>query len=226
MPFVRSCPSALHHAQELSTLVHDSCAAARGIDTDMPNPSKNKGDLGERQAVAWLAEHPVYSELIDVPKAARMKAAGIPEDVGDIRVFMDTAIQVKNWKMASLGAAVREAAIGARAQADNGFLPLAVGMTKVPGARASTVQWLASTLPADWPGGTAEHVMQFGTISKALVWLRDDDGPAGYRTWPRTERIALLVSGSARPVVLAPMEAWLAALSRYRAAKASLSAAA
>lgn len=182
----------------------------------MANPSKTKGDVGERQAVAWLIAHPEYAHLIDVPKATRMKAAGIPEDVGDIRVFMDTAVQVKNYKLSSLGLAVRSAAIGARAQANNGHLPLAVGMTKVPGARAGSVQWLASALPQDWPTGRVNPVMQFGTISKALAWMRDDIGPAGYRPWPRTERICLLSAGTAQEVLLAPMEAWLHALNEVR----------
>lgn len=192
------------------------CDPGGGIGESMANRSKDKGDRAEREAVEWLSQHPVYSHLVDVHKATRMLAAGIPEDVGDIQVCSEVSIQVKHWDISRLGIAVRDAATGARLQAANGNRPLSVGMTKVPRARSGAVQWLASALPGDWLGREVQPVIEFGTISKALTWLRDDTGPLGYRPWPREQRICLLSTGQATAVLLAPFEAWLAGLQAYR----------
>lgn len=183
----------------------------------MANANKNKGDRGEREAVSWLLAQPGPLQHVDVPNPGRMKAAGIPEDVGDLWVFTDATVQVKNYKPSSLGAAVREAALGALSQREKALKSLGVGMVKVPGARSGTVQWVASTLLDEWPLG--EEVVAFSRISDAITWLRDDEGPKGYRVYPRADRICLLEHGSSEPLILAPMESWLLRLGQIRAAR-------
>lgn len=176
----------------------------------MANRSKDKGDRAEREALAWLKEN--ASHLCDVPKPDRKKSAGIPEDIGDMHFISTVSIQVKAWSPARMGMAVREAAVGAAAQAINGGSSHGIGMSLVQGARAGSVRWIASCLPATWIG--PEPVNGFGTISAAVKWMRDDVGPQGYLAHPRTSRVCLLSGSGAQEVVLAPMEAWVQAYSR------------
>lgn len=171
----------------------------------MANSAKDKGDRYEREAKDYLIE--LAPDLVcELPM--RMLGAGRKDDVGDIRVFDDVAIQVR--ALASMGTAVRSSAHDAVIQAANGRVPFALGMVPVQGARKNKVRWLAATAVDRWPGGAPEAVAEFSIISKALPWLGDDAGPAGYRPWMRTERICTLV-GPGKPVLLAPMEAWMAA---------------
>lgn len=171
----------------------------------MANSAKNKGDRYEREAKDYLIE--MAPDLVcELPM--RMLGAGRKDDVGDIRVFDDVAIQVR--ALANMGTAVRSSAHDAVLQAANGRVPFALGMVPVQGARKNKVRWLAATAPDRWPGNMGEPATEFSIISKALPWLGDDEGPAGYRPWPRTERLCAL-NGPGKPVLLAPMEAWLAA---------------
>src|SRR5690625_4924548 len=109
----------------------------------MASFSKNKGDRAEREAVEYLQQ--VADDLV-VPRAQRMLGAGRADDVGDLRVLADVAVQVRNYKLDSLGAALRSAAMDAVAQAANGDIPHALGLVPYPRARAGTVRWLASWL--------------------------------------------------------------------------------
>lgn len=176
----------------------------------MANRSKDKGDRAEREALAWLKEH--AGHLCDVPKPDRKKSAGIPEDIGDMHFISGVAIQVKAWAPSRMGQAVREAAVGAAAQALNSGITEGVGMSLVHGARAGSVRWIASSMPQAWIG--PDPVMTFGTISAAMKWLRDDKGPAGYLVYPRLDRVCLLQADGSADVVLAPMESWVNAYSQ------------
>lgn len=181
----------------------------------MANPAKNKGDKAERDAVRYLQEQ--CADLC-LPKAKRMLGAGRAEDVGDLYVFADTAIQVRAYKMESLGTAVRSSARDSVIQAGHGDMDFGLGLVPFPRARPGTVKWLAAVEPDAWPGGRAAWPIDpipFALISKALTWLRDDEGPHGFMAYPREQRLALLTGGQAADVLVAPFEAWLGA---YRSA--------
>lgn len=173
---------------------------------NMANSAKNKGDRGERESVIELVERmPDHA----FPDSKRMFGAGRKYDVGDLFVLPDTAVQAKNFKASSLGAAIIESADGAVRQAKNGSLEHALGMVKVPGARKGTVTWLA-TIDTDHADATEfEPVCDFKMVSKLMTWIRDDEGPYGYRPWPRQIRVAAFSgsrSGSVQLVM--PIEAW------------------
>lgn len=186
----------------------------------MANASKNKGDRYELAAVKYIIE--TVPELVDAKKPMRMLGAGRAEDVGDLSLFTDVAIQVK--AVANMGQAVRSAVEGSVVQAANAKVEFALGMIPVQGARKTGVNWLAATAVDRWPV-PLEHVAEFAMIGKALTWLRDDTGPYGYRVWPRHERICLL-SGPGTPCLVAPFSAWLRAFEQARSADAGLAAAA
>jgi len=135
-----------------------------------------------------------------------MLGAGRADDVGDLRVLADVAVQVRNYKLDSLGAALRSAAMDAVAQAANGDMPHALGLVPYPRARAGTVRWLASWLTP--PSQPECQELEFASVSKAASWVRDDQGPYGYRVWPRHQRLAYL-GGRGDHVFVAPAEAWL-----------------
>ncbi|XKH58650.1 hypothetical protein LG293_16495 (plasmid) [Citricoccus nitrophenolicus] len=177
----------------------------------MANSSKSKGDRAELEAVELLKE--LGGDLISVAKPMRALGAGRKEDTGDIHVFADTAIQVRNYKLASLGQAVRSSAKDAVSQAGNGFSSYALGMVPYPRATKASVRWLACVSPDWWPGGEPVPAAEFGTISKLADWVRSDEGPKGFLAYPRHLRIGLL-TGEAGQVIVAPIEAWLNA---YRA---------
>lgn len=169
----------------------------------MANPSKAKGDKAERDAVAYLVEQVPHLVL---PRAMRKLGAGRKEDTGDLHVFGDVAIQVRNYRMEQIGQAIRSSAVDALEQAANGDLPYALGMVPYPRARAGTVRWLATWVTP--PTDLDVEPIEFKLVSKALSWVRDDEGPYGYEARPRTSRIAHLV-GPGAAVFVAPCEAWL-----------------
>ncbi|MGC0250436.1 hypothetical protein [Pseudactinotalea sp. Z1748] len=170
----------------------------------MANPSKAKGDRAEREAVAFLIEQ---SPPLVVPRAMRKLGAGRKEDTGDLHVFTDVAIQVRNLALKDIGLALRSAATDAVAQARNGDLDYALGLVPYPRARSGTVRWIASWLTS--PADLGDEAVEFKMVSKALDWVRDDEGPYGYLTRPRQHRVAHL-TGTGTPVMVAPYEAWLA----------------
>ncbi|MCC3292814.1 hypothetical protein [Arthrobacter sp. zg-Y1110] len=183
----------------------------------MGNSAKDKGDRFEREAVTALVELlPEYT----VNNPMRMLGAGRKDDVGDLSVFSDVAIQVRAKK--DMGQAIRSSAEDSVKQAANGEMPFALGMVPILGTRAHQVRWLACTAVDAWPGGV-DPVADFAIVSKALAWVRDDAGPHGYRVWPRLERIGRL-GGPGYPALVAPLEAWAAAYRLSWVADTSLAA--
>jgi len=167
----------------------------------MVNSSKNKGDRGELEAVrVCLALAP---DLL-VPRAMRMLGAGRREDVGDLKLLPDAAVQVKNC--ADLSAALRQAAVGAQRQARHGQMDFALGLAPVPRARATSVRWLAACL--FWPDDTLAHdeIARFGNPGAAVAHLRNENLGV-----PRDRRIAIVERRGTDTIVVAPIEAWFAA---------------
>ncbi|GAB2733102.1 hypothetical protein [Nocardioides pakistanensis] len=184
----------------------------------MANANKRKGDKAELEAVRVLVDLAPDLARTD---SMRMLGAGRKEDVGDLRVFDDVAIQVRNYAVSSIGTAIRSAAVDASVQAARGRNPFALGMVPIPNARKDSVRWLACV--ETWPTYTRIHrpgleTVEFALVSKAIKWLRDDVGPYGYRVYPREQRVAHL-TGSGAPVLVAPIEAWMAA---YREGRTGL----
>lgn len=142
----------------------------------MANPSKAKGDKAERDAVAYLVEQVPHLVL---PRAMRKLGAGRKEDTGDLHVFGDVAIQVRNYRMEQIGQAIRSSAVDALEKAANGDLPYALGMVPYPRARAGTVRWLATWVTP--PTDLDVEPIEFKLVSKAA---RLDEHHAGNR-WSR-----------------------------------------
>lgn len=183
----------------------------------MANPSKAKGDAAEREAVEVLR---AFAPDLVLPKAQRLLGAGRKEDVGDLYVFDDVAVQVKNFQAEKIGQAIRQAATGATMQALNGDKRFALGMVPIPRApKSGAVRWLACVEEwpqMDRPGHPApEPIVDFNLVSRLVDWIRDDEGPHGYAAWDREVRLGVLLGGP-RPLIVAPIEAWVAG---YRVAK-------
>lgn len=186
----------------------------------MANSSKAKGDRGEWEAVrclsALLPDH-VFSE------AKPMFGAGRKSDVGDLFALPDVAVQVKSYKASALGTAIISAAAGSAQQAANGSLAHGLGMVKVPRARAETVCWLAVISQTSPDAAHFAPVAEFSQVSKMLTWLRDDDGPAGYRVWDRIERVGLFRGArGSEPSLVMPIEAWTSWYGRREPASGEL----
>lgn len=184
----------------------------------MGNPSKDKGDRGEREAVVVLLDllTPALGDLaarLIETKPQRKLGAGRAEDTGDLWVLRDAAIQVKNWP-ADLYGAIRSAAIGAQIQAGHGLLAHAVGLSLVPRARAEAVRWLASCI--FWPVDLEEDcVAVFGSPSAAVNHLKNDKLGV-----PRRRRVARIERAGKEAIWVAPVEAWVSAYAE--AARGSL----
>lgn len=110
----------------------------------MANPQKQKGDKAERDAVVDITA--LVPDLVRA-KPERYLGAGRKDDVGDVRVLDDVAIQVKNF--ADPSTAVSEAVKGSQRQrehkeASEGWaVPFHLGMIQFPRARPGTVKWIA-----------------------------------------------------------------------------------
>lgn len=161
----------------------------------MSNPNKAKGDAGERAAVAILKE--LAPDLVSYKDPRRALGAGRKEDTGDIRVFHDTAIQVKNSKHPE--SFIRAAAEGADIQrkhkeAQEGHpVPFHLGMVKLPNARSGVV-WLAAVLEYPDPEVVPIIAPSFVDVIK-LVKLNPNvlfqvDAPGA----PRTSKPPILVT--------------------------------
>lgn len=173
--------------------------------SSMANRSKDKGDRYERAAFALVLKD--YPELVDVAHPGRNRA-GRRMDPGDLHLFSDSVVQVKAYD--DIGAALWQAAYGARTQAGYGNFPRDVGLVPVIGARSSSVNWLATT--TRWPQEVAEDAHRvFGSCPRAVTWLRDDTGGI-----PRVRRLAHVVRQDKDPIWVAPIEAWFEA---YRATR-------
>lgn len=143
---------------------------------------------------------------MDVWKPQRMLGAGRKEDIGDVEIFTDVAIQVRCYQAAKLGIALRSAAFDARTQSANGNRRHYLGLVPYPGARTGSVRWIAAAV--DWPTPT-EPVAEFALVTKALAWVRTDAAPHGFLAHPRRQRLGTLLGSGAGPVLFAPLEAWL-----------------
>jgi hypothetical protein len=167
----------------------------------MAHPSKAKGDRAELEAVAWFKQ--TIPDLV-VWDAQRMLGAGRAEDIGDLKVFADVAIQVKAYKDSSLSAGLYQAASGATLQAARARHPFAVGMVLVPRARANQVRWAASA--DSWPTADVELVAHTSSLN-ALAAVR----AAGVESL----LVTVVNRKGAAPIRISSMQTWLAA---YRAA--------
>lgn len=110
----------------------------------MANPQKQKGDRAELEAVTALVKQ--GHGLAMHPLQMRALGAGRKEDTGDIHVFPDVAIQVKNYAQNRLNAGLRSAAFGALRQSENGLVPFHLGMVVVPRARKDGFRWAATAV--------------------------------------------------------------------------------
>lgn len=170
----------------------------------MANPSKKKGDQGERDAVVALIQRTPHL-LHQDRKPMRALGAGRKDDEGDLRVVPGASIQVKFWS--NLARACREAADGAVRQAKNAQNPYAVGMVPIP--RASTavgdLRWLA--VGYTWPGGIDqwEPVPTFGVTQTAVKHLQTGFGG---RVPLRLRMVRVRARGT-KTMYVAPIEAWL-----------------
>jgi hypothetical protein len=169
----------------------------------MVNRSKAKGDKAELDATEWFKHG--YPELV-VPRPKRMLGAGRKEDVGDLWVFADVAIQVKALGANALSKALTDAARTAVDQAENGEMRYALGMVKMHNARPGTERWIASVV--DWPEEVEPIIFKAGT--DAAKWASTH--PAPLHAIARVER------GGTDPIYVAPMIAWMEAYRRTRAA--------
>jgi len=163
----------------------------------MVNASKAKGDRAELEAVRAITE--LCPDLI-VWNAQRMLGAGRKEDIGDLLVFPDAAVQVKAFKATALSAGLYSAASGATEQAQRARHPFALGLVLVPRARlAGAVRWAASV--NEWPV-EREHA-----ISSSSIAALDAVRAAG----PVMEFTTQVQRKNASPIIVASLQSWVLA---------------
>jgi hypothetical protein len=141
-------------------------------------------------------------------KSMRMLGAGRKDDIGDVRVFEDTTMQVKAYKNVAQG--LRLGAIGAvdqQRRADqefaSGFLPI----PRAPVDQPDKVRWLASAIV--WPipevgERSTTETFHAASTAKAVAWLRDPKGDI-----PIDERVAEIVMDGKPTLLVGPIQAWL-----------------
>jgi len=169
----------------------------------MANRHKRMGDKAEREGFAELKA--LAGDLL-VPGAGREFGAGRAADVGDLKAFVDVAVQVR--RRADLGTAIHTAAADAVVQAANRQVPLALGMVPLIRARRPAVRWLAAC--QCWPTPlTPGDLVMTGSAMAAVRHVRDD-----LRGGPRELRVALVSRRGHHDVFVAPIEAWLSAYRR------------
>jgi hypothetical protein len=166
----------------------------------MTNRAKQKGDKGEREAVAVLK---ALAPDLALENAQRKLGAGRREDTGDLVVLPDVTVQVKTY--AEVTTALREAASGAEAQSARAGTSFALGIAPIPRARRGSVRWLASVL--QWPGGDPDEaeLAHFGMLGRAVAHVRRED--LGIR---RDRRIVAVDRRGLPRLYVAPIEAWVA----------------
>lgn len=180
----------------------------------MANPNKVKGDRAERAAVEALRE--LAADLV-LPDAQRMLGAGRRDDIGDLRVFPDAAVQVR--AMRNLAAGVRSAAFDAEVQAARGRSKFPLGMVPIPHApnRPDAVRWLAAT--TQWPTHLDESTLpSWGNTGLAIKWLRLRPTTARPDVLPIDARLARIERRGADTFYLATLQTWVAA---YRSARSA-----
>lgn len=170
----------------------------------MVNRMKDKGDRAEREALAMLKD--VAADLL-VENPMRQLGAGRKDDIGDLHVFPDVAVQVKACSDSTIRAACRAAATGATVQASRLLAPVALGLVKVPGARGSAVKWLACV--ELWPTDLDEdRVTPFGSaVAKAIDHAKSGQASPAH-----------IFGRGADPYLIAPLSVWL---DDYRARRTS-----
>ncbi|WP_156250784.1 hypothetical protein [Pseudactinotalea terrae] len=173
----------------------------------MVNRMKDRGDRTEREALALLLE--TTPELL-VRNAMRQLGAGRKDDIGDLHVFPDCAVQVKASVPTTVTARCREAAVSAHVQAGRALFPHHVGMVKLHNVRKGT-KWLATALT--WPT-TIDPFEAKSAVAVAIARARDE-------SLPLTERISRVSGRGAAPYLVGPWEAWLAAYRSVRDTEAA-----
>lgn len=165
----------------------------------MVNRMKDKGDRAEREALAMLKD--VAADLL-VDNPMRQLGAGRKDDIGDLHVFPDVAVQVKACSPSTIRAACRAAATGATVQASRLLAPVALGLVKVPGARGP-IKWLAAV--ELWPTDLdPETVTPFGSAAAKAI------------DHARSGGIAHVFGRGADPYLVAPLDLWLSAYRTHR----------
>lgn len=165
-----------------------------------------KGDKAEMDATRFLVD--LCPDLV-VERPKRMLGAGRKEDIGDLWVFPDVAVQVKAYKPESMSAALYDAARTSVDQAANGGMRFALGMVKVHNARPGTERWLAAVM--EWPEEVEAVPFKAGTV--AAAWAHKH--PAPLHAIGRVER------GGSPVIFVAPMGAWINAYRRVRLVSAT-----
>lgn len=176
----------------------------------MTNAHKSKGDRAEREAVQTLIEF-CPDLLVDDPM--RMLGAGRRDDVGDLRVFDDVAVQVRAYASSNMGAAVRSSAEDAVAQAENARMRFGLGLVPIPNRPrldVGSVRWVAATITDHWPEAEPEcpHY-EFGSVSKLTAWLDMKATSARPDLLPVEDRVAVLVTKGCAPIVVGTLQAWI-----------------
>jgi hypothetical protein len=199
----------------------------------MTNRSKRKGDEGEREAVQMLL---AMAPDIVHPAARRALGAGRKDDIGDvdIRTLTHVVIQVKKPNRANFPSYLRLAAKGAVTQRQNAIaqyhdIRWGLGLVPIPLAPMNgAVRWLACVDAGEWPGPLPDDLtanggpFRFNAAGKMVAWLKTEKGPHGFMAFPREQRIATYGLVADDSIIVAPVEAWLAA---YRLAVAALAGA-
>lgn len=190
----------------------------------MANSAKSKGDRFELEAVKVLCALAETWSIPVVSNPQRMLGAGRAEDVGDVHVFGDVTIQVRAYAMSKLGLALLSSARDAvRQAANNPAADFAVGLVPIPRTKTDgSVRWLAATY--QWPTPLGDGLPVFKLVGRLVPWLRDDEGPHGYLPYPRVSRVGVFAPGNAAssgPVLVAPVEAWLASYANARGGRAA-----
>ena len=175
----------------------------------MTNRHKNKGDRNERAAVVALVE---LAGDLALANPGRLLGAGRRDDIGDLRVFGDVAIQVR--ALADLPAALRSAAVDASIQASRSGLPMALGLVPIPRARSGpdAVRWLASC--EAWPLPLGD-VPTWGSTSKLVEWLRVRPTTARPDVLSVDERVGRVERKGVGDLYVATLQTWVRA---YRTA--------
>ncbi|WP_159600705.1 hypothetical protein [Agromyces humi] len=165
----------------------------------MPNRRKEKGDKGERDAVEYLVA--LCPDLCR-PGSMRMLGAGRAQDVGDLWVFTDAAVQVKAYGKESLSSAMYTSATSSVVQAANGRVPYGVGMVKMHNARPGTNRWVAAAV--NWPAPLDHQPVEFKAATVAAEWAKRL--PADDRS------VGIITRAGAQTIYVAPFHTWVDAL--------------
>jgi hypothetical protein len=171
------------------------------------NSAKNKGDAGEREAVEMFQT--LAPDLVMV-NARRKLGAGRRDDMGDLDVFNDVAVQVKCYT--DIVRALRESVVGAHAQAQRSGTTWSIGLAPIPRARRDGIRWIV--ISYEWPSAPTVHLPSFGSSSLAIDYFLNKSNVIAV---PNRDRVALVERKDKLLVILSPVTAWLDA---YRAAVA------